>query len=202
MKKELPSGWKEVRLGDICEYFRGLSYNKQNVVDFGLLVLRSNNIQNYKIDLSDDELQFVNKNCNDDILLKKHDIVICMANGTKKLVGKSAEYKGNYKGKITIGAFCGLLRTKNVLLKYILQTKVYRDYIGIILAGTNINNLRSSELLDFTFQMPPSIEEQNKIAELLSLIDQDIDSLKQILHLRKLQKKGVMQKLLTGEVRV
>ena len=47
-----------------------------------------------------------------------------------------------------------------------------------------------------------SLEEQNKIAELLTLIDKDIDNLKQLLHLRKLQKKGVMQKLLTGEVRV
>ena len=48
----------------------------------------------------------------------------------------------------------------------------------------------------------PSLEEQNKIAELLTLIDQDIDNLKQLLHLRKLQKKGLMQKLLTGEVRI
>ena len=48
----------------------------------------------------------------------------------------------------------------------------------------------------------PSLEEQNKIAELLTLIDKDIDNLKQLLHLRKLQKKGVMQKLLTGEVRI
>ena len=44
----------------------------------------------------------------------------------------------------------------------------------------------------------PSLEEQNKIAELLTLIDKDIEILKQLLHLRKLQKKGVMQKLLTG----
>ena len=47
-----------------------------------------------------------------------------------------------------------------------------------------------------------SIEEQNKIAELLTLIDKDIEILKRLLYLRKLQKKGVMQKLLTGEVRV
>ena len=48
----------------------------------------------------------------------------------------------------------------------------------------------------------PSLEEQNKIAELLTLIDKDIEILKQLLHLRKLQKKGLMQKLLTGEVRL
>ncbi|MEI0531732.1 restriction endonuclease subunit S [Brachyspira pilosicoli] len=57
-------------------------------------------------------------------------------------------------------------------------------------------------ILDMSFYIPPSIEEQKKIAELLTLIDKDIEILKQLLHLRKLQKKGVMQKLLTGEVRV
>ena len=194
--------WQTVRLGDISEYFRGLSYKKDNVVDVGLLVLRSNNIQNYNIDFSNEELQFVNKDCSNDILLRKYDIVICMANGSKKLVGKSAEYKGNYGDKITIGAFCGLLRSQNTLLKYILQTKIYRDYIDIILAGTNINNLRSTELLDFTFLIPTSVEEQKKIASLLNAIDEDIDNLKKELELRKQQKKGLMQKLLTGAVRV
>lgn len=57
-------------------------------------------------------------------------------------------------------------------------------------------------ILDMSFYIPPSIEEQNKIAELLTLIDKDIEILKRLLHLRKLQKKGVMQKLLTGEVRI
>ena len=62
-------------------------------------------------------------------------------------------------------------------------------------------NLNKQIVSDFEFNIP-SLEEQNKIAELLTLIDKDIEILKQLLHLRKLQKKGVMQKLLTGEVRV
>ncbi|OEJ20415.1 hypothetical protein A9495_12095 [Brachyspira hampsonii] len=47
-----------------------------------------------------------------------------------------------------------------------------------------------------------SIEEQKKIAGLLSVIDDDIDNLKKQLELRKQQKKGLMQRLLTGEVRI
>ena len=48
----------------------------------------------------------------------------------------------------------------------------------------------------------PSIEEQKRIAELLSVIDAEIDNIKKQLELRKLQKKGLMQRLLTGKVRV
>ncbi|MDK2062355.1 restriction endonuclease subunit S [Aliarcobacter butzleri] len=48
----------------------------------------------------------------------------------------------------------------------------------------------------------PSLEEQAKIAEVLSLSDNEINLLKKELEELKQQKKALMQKLLTGEVRV
>ena len=48
----------------------------------------------------------------------------------------------------------------------------------------------------------PTIEEQNKIAEVLLAADKEIDLLQKELEVLKLQKKGLMQRLLTGEVRV
>ena len=62
-------------------------------------------------------------------------------------------------------------------------------------------NLNKQIVSDFEFNIP-SLEEQKKIAGLLSLIDEDIENLKKQLELRKQQKKGLMQKLLTGEVRI
>ena len=48
----------------------------------------------------------------------------------------------------------------------------------------------------------PSYEEQAKIAEVLSAADKEIELLEKELEALKLQKKGLMQRLLTGEVRV
>ena len=48
----------------------------------------------------------------------------------------------------------------------------------------------------------PSLPEQQKIAEVLSLADDEINLLKNELEELKLQKKALMQKLLTGQVRV
>ena len=48
----------------------------------------------------------------------------------------------------------------------------------------------------------PSLLEQHKIAEVLSLADDEINLLKNELEELKLQKKALMQKLLTGEVMV
>lgn len=48
----------------------------------------------------------------------------------------------------------------------------------------------------------PSIKEQNKIAQVFSKCDEEIEVLRKQLDALKQQKKGLMQKLLTGEVRV
>jgi type I restriction enzyme S subunit len=48
----------------------------------------------------------------------------------------------------------------------------------------------------------PGVEEQKKIASILGEIDEQIDLLNKYLERLKEQKKGLMQKLLTGEIRV
>ncbi|MDB1934979.1 MAG: restriction endonuclease subunit S [Clostridium sp.] len=48
----------------------------------------------------------------------------------------------------------------------------------------------------------PTIEEQNKIAEIFIQADKEIELLEKELEALKLQKKGLMQRLLTGEARV
>jgi type I restriction enzyme S subunit len=48
----------------------------------------------------------------------------------------------------------------------------------------------------------PSIEEQKKIVLVLNSCDREIEILKQKLNKLNEQKKGLMQKLLTGQVRV
>lgn len=48
----------------------------------------------------------------------------------------------------------------------------------------------------------PSINAQRNIAEVLNVMQQEINILKQLAEKYKLQKRGLMQKLLTGEWRV
>ncbi|PHS58554.1 MAG: restriction endonuclease subunit S [Sulfurimonas sp.] len=58
-----------------------------------------------------------------------------------------------------------------------------------------------SEYQELEIKLPP-LQEQQKIAEVLNNADKEIDLLKNELQELKEQKKGLMQKLLTGEVRV
>ncbi len=58
-----------------------------------------------------------------------------------------------------------------------------------------------SHLAHFKFHLPP-LEEQYRIAAVLNACDKEITLLKQQLDARKRQKRGLMQKLLTGQIRV
>ena len=189
------SCWKEISLKDIGTFYRGHSYNSTNVADEGLLVLRSNNIQGNVLDFSEDGLQFVDKDCKKELELQKNDIVICMSNGTRRLVGKSAEYTGNYENKVTVGAFCSIFRTKNKLAKYLFQTESYKKNLYLILAGTNINNLKNSDLEKFKFNIPTNESEINKIHDLFVSIDNKIDYNKKQLEEITLFKKGLLQQM-------
>lgn len=60
----------------------------------------------------------------------------------------------------------------------------------------------SKDFLRHYIELPPTIEEQQRIVEVLDACDQEIRLLEAELEALKLQKRGLMQKLLTGEKRV
>lgn len=60
----------------------------------------------------------------------------------------------------------------------------------------------SNDFLRHYIQLPPTIEEQERIVEFLDACNQEIRLLEAELEALKLQKRGLMQKLLTGDIRV
>ena len=77
-----------VNLSDIAQYFNGLTYRPENVSDEGIIVLRSSNIQNSKLDFKD--LVRVRLNVKENKMVRENDILMCSRNGSAKLVGKVA----------------------------------------------------------------------------------------------------------------
>ena len=190
--------WEEKKLKDIGEFIRGLSYSTKDVIDNenGLLIIRSNNIIPFGKTDYKNKLQFVKKSCKDNQILKKGDITICMANGSNALVGKASYYDGNYNNPITVGAFCGIYRSKFPIVRYLFQIEKYKKYLSIILNGGDgaIANLKGEDILNLKFKLP-CLEEQQKIANFLSSFDEKIDVEKEILeHLKEL-KKGLLQQM-------
>ena len=200
--------WEEKKLDNIGNFFRGHSYSKEDVSteDNGnTIVLRSNNIDEYHINYND--LQYVTKKCRKEIIVQNNDIIICMSNGSANLVGKNAYIRYDkipYDKKIgdkdiTVGAFCGIYRTENQIVKYFFQSDFYKKQLQTLFAGSNINNLKGTDILSMYIYTPTSSKEQQKIADFLSSFDELIELEQKKLDKLKEYKKGLLQNLFPKE---
>lgn len=194
--------WEVKSLGEVGCFVRGLSYNKAEVTQntSATLVIRSNNIIRDGVVDCKNGLQFVFKQPSNEQILQKGDVVICLANGSSNLVGKSASFEGNHTGIATVGAFCGIYRSSSPITKYLVQTSGYKKSIDLIKQGGNgaLANLYGKDILGLKFPFP-SLPEQQKIAECLNSVDDLIQAEADQLQALKDHKKGLMQQLFPQE---
>ena len=195
--KNLPSGWKVVRLGEIGKVINGLTYSPDNVSNNGLLVLRSSNINNNSIVLNNDDVYV--KGISKFNKTLENDILICVRNGSKNLIGKSALITEKYKD-LAFGAFMAIFRSNyNLFLIHIFKTNTFFKQVKNDL-GATINSINNGNLLNFKIPLPP-LDEQEKIAEILSTWDEAINLTINLIESKKQFKKALMQNLLTAKIR-
>ncbi|WP_223232168.1 restriction endonuclease subunit S, partial [Campylobacter concisus] len=195
--KNLPSGWKVVRLGEIGKVINGLTYSPDNVSNNGLLVLRSSNINNNSIVLNNDDVYV--KGISKFNKTLENDILICVRNGSKNLIGKSALITEKYKD-LAFGAFMAIFRSNyNLFLIHIFKTNTFFKQVKNDL-GATINSINNGNLLNFKIPLPP-LDEQEKIAEILSTWDEAINLTINLIENKKQFKKALMQNLLTAKIR-
>ena len=168
----LPEGWLWEKLGNLGETNVGLTYSPKDLSDKGIPVLRSSNIQNSKIDLSD--LVRVNKEVKSSALLEVNDLLICARNGSKALVGKTAQVKA-LSEPMAFGAFMTIFRSViNNYVEVFLNSPVFRASLEGV-STTTINQITQSNLRNTLCPVPP-LEEQHRIVakvdELMLLCDQ------------------------------
>ena len=187
----------EMLLRDVGSYIRGLTYSSNDVVEQdGILVMRSNNIVNGSLLDYNNDVVFVRKQMSTEQQLQSGDIVICMANGSSSLVGKSSYYDGMCLSPITVGAFCGIYRSKEPIVKWLFQTSRYRRYILNSLQGGNgaIANLNGEDILRMSFPIPEK-STLNHSTKLLTSLDSLIESNISLCDLYSSQKKYMLRQM-------
>lgn len=183
--------WEEVKLGQLGELVSGLTYSPDDIRETGLLVLRSSNVQNGEISLNDNV--YVTPDIRGANLSKPNDILICVRNGSKTLIGKNAIIP---EGMLlcTHGAFMTVFRTPSAKFVFqLFQTSAYQKQVDGDL-GATINSINGSQFIRYKFCVPKPLEQQ-KIADCLSSIDKLITVQTQKLEALKSHKNGLMQQL-------
>ncbi len=119
----------------------------------------------------------------------------------------------SFQGGIEYSEYEGIVSPAYTILKEIIPIsktffKVYfKTETFISRLNTIIYGIRDGKQISFkdfaTLKLPcPSVDEQNAIAEVLEIAEQELKSYETKLEALQLQKKGLMQQLLTGKIRV
>ena len=203
----VPKEWEVSTIGSFGEVIRGVNYKPSDLYQSdnskSIRLLRSNNIKDI---LYFEDLQFVDTSrVSNRQILQTDDIVICMSNGSKALVGKSSIFPENQPFRYTIGAFCASFRVDSNFNKkfmhYLFSSDYFHKGIRDKFAGTSINNLKNSDISEIKIPVP-SKDEQSDIAFILQNIDLRISIFREQYDEFILLKKSLLEKLMTGKIRV
>lgn len=187
--------WEQIKLGDIGQNIIGLTYSPKDIVggSNGVIVLRSSNIQDDCLDLKD--IVRVNVKLNDKLKVQKNDILICTRNGSQRLIGKNVLLNIADSENFTFGAFMSVFRSSiNTFISHLFKTDAFKSQVQVNL-GARINQITTAHLNNFYFQVPTSVEEQNKIADFLSSIEKKIALVNEQLQETQTFKKGLLQQM-------
>lgn len=194
----LPEDWETRSLGEIGECLIGLTYDPSNITTDGLLVLRSSNIGGGGLQFHDNI--FVDIRVPERIVVRNGDLLICVRNGSRSLIGKSALINERAEG-MTFGAFMSVFRSPhNFFVFHCFQSDLVKQQIHEHL-GATINQITNKSLNSFIVPFPEPAE-QRAIAAALADVDGLIGALDTLLAKKRAIKQAAMQQLLTGKTRL
>lgn len=194
----IPEEWEITTLSAIGTVHIGLTYDPSDVADYGTLVLRSSNIGENTLQFTDNV--YVRTPIVRDLIVKNGDLLICVRNGSRDLVGKCAIIDDRAAG-MSFGAFMSIFRSpSNPFIFYAFQSTIIKKQIQEHL-GATINQITNKSLNSFTIPLPP-LPEQRAIAAALSDVDALIAALDALIAKKRGIKRATMQQLLTGKTRL
>jgi type I restriction enzyme S subunit len=195
----IPADWNVKPLGDLGEALIGLTYRPEEVGSDGTLVLRSSNIQDGRLTFNDNV--YVRTEVPERIMVSPGDILVCVRNGSRDLIGKTAMIDHRAQG-MTFGAFMAVFRSSySRLLFHTFNSGLFLRQVREQL-GATINQITNKSLTAFVIPLPPTLAEQEAIAAALSDADGLIESLEKLIAKKRQIKHGTMQELLTGKRRL
>jgi len=155
----------------MSQFQRGLTYSKKDEADASdNVVVRATNIDLETNQLDFSELKYISEKIVVPVAkkLKKGSLLICTASGSKSHLGKVAFIDDDYD--YSFGGFMGMLTPNEDLLPrylfHLMTSGGYKDFIGQLADGANINNLKFDDLKRFHVPFPP-IAEQRRIVGIL-----------------------------------
>ncbi|MCK9404410.1 MAG: restriction endonuclease subunit S [Chitinophagaceae bacterium] len=204
-KKRFPGfveEWKEVRLGDVVYLRHGYQFRNFDFTESGIPIIKIGNVVGPNLDLSDVSYIATDRLAEfSSIVLRDGDILMSLTGNIGRVVqvsGLTQPVLQNYR----VGHFSPTDdRILKPYLKFLLESDEVLNQISSLSNQSAQANFGKQDMDKIVVRLP-SIAEQRKVAELLSCCDTETTLLNLKRTIQSDQKKGLMQELLTGKIRV
>jgi type I restriction enzyme, S subunit len=193
--------WEVKILGELAEFYKGRGLPKSEIIQEGkykclhygeLFTKYKEEIRTILSKTNTLENVFFSKS--NDVLMPTSDVT---PNGlaTASCIREDNIILG---GDVLVIRFSNQIINGTFLSYYITQN---RKQVMQLVSGSTVYHLYGSDMSNFVLSYP-NIEEQNLIVQTLSDMDKEISHLEKTLSKYQLAKQGMMQKLLTGKIRL
>ncbi|NBC05356.1 MAG: hypothetical protein GVY20_16855 [Bacteroidetes bacterium] len=193
-KKRLPGfdeEWAVVKSGEVVEYINGRAYSKHEWEDTGIPVVRLQNLTG-----SGERYYYSNLNLPEKNYMYEGDLIFMWSASFGPYIWKGPKAIYHYHiWKIDCN--------EDKIDKMFYYHKLVRltEELKQTTSGSTMLHLTKAGMEKFKLNLP-SLEEQKAIAQILSDMDRELQTLRQKREKYKQIKQGIMQELLTGKTRL
>jgi len=200
--RKIPDAWELKKLSDITTKITDGAHFTPTYIERGIPFLRVTDLKSK--DLLSSDIKYIPENEHTELIKRckpEYGDILYSKNGT---IGLTRIITWDWEFSIFV-SLCLIKPDRSLIipeyLKYYLTSDIVNTQIKIRSKQGTVTNLHLEEIRDFFITIPP-LKEQQKIADILSKADEKIEILKAKKEKHEILKKGLLQKLLSGEVRV
>ncbi len=185
--------WEETTLGEKGSFLKGKGISKADIVEDGRLpCIRYGELYTYYGEIISNVISATNLDRNSLILSKANDVLIPASGETQIDIATASCV---LEDDVALSGDLNIYRTKEngIFLSYMICSSL-KMQIAQLAQGNSVVHLYSSQLKGVQLSLP-CLEEQTKIANFLSAIDQKIEVVSQQIEQAKTWKKGLLQQM-------
>ena len=200
-----PTEWNIINFANLAEFRNGLNFTRDDKGE-AIKIVGVADFQNHSELPSLKYLDVINvsNTVNDNDLIQSGDVLYVRSNGNKDLIGRCL-YFPSVNEKLSFSGFTIRGRVINSLIEpeyfaLLSNSEIVKQQFSKNGAGTNISNLSQQILNEISVPLPP-IQEQKEINKVITTWNKVISKQEELIKGKIQLKKGLLQKLLSGEVR-
>lgn len=192
--------WEKVQLGDLVDLISGFAFKSDYFAEDGhKLITPKNFTTTGKASFTMINTKWTTEETDEKYICRPDDLLVLLTDLTQscELLGKPVllnHDNGNVLLNQRIVKIITGQKLQKSFLLYLLLTDSYHELIVSTASGTTVKHSSNKVLQSYSFDLP-CLEEQTKIANFLSSIDQKIEVVAQQIEQAKQWKKGLLQQM-------